>query len=93
MALPYTCLSLDSVLKKYPSKFVGCCLANPTEDGSGVKQLEHLILQVFGKFQIMLIRVYLWCLQGNHFDKNFFYARIIIMLFASIHICGLLVNR
>lgn len=39
--------TLDSVLKKYPSKFVGCCLANPAEDGSGVKQLEDLVLKVF----------------------------------------------
>nr|GMD50997.1 2-pyrone-4,6-dicarbaxylate hydrolase-like isoform X3 [Ipomoea batatas] len=36
---------VTSVLKKYPSKFVGCCLANPAEDGSGVKQLEDLILK------------------------------------------------
>ncbi|KAF7123594.1 hypothetical protein RHSIM_Rhsim12G0096200 [Rhododendron simsii] len=36
----------DSVLKKYPTKFVGCCLANPAEDGIGLKQLEHLILKV-----------------------------------------------
>ncbi|XAR48208.1 4-sulfomuconolactone hydrolase [Bertholletia excelsa] len=36
---------VTSVLKKYPSKFVGCCLANPAEDGSGVKQLEHLVLK------------------------------------------------
>lgn len=35
-----------SVLKKYPSKFIGCCLANPADDGSGIKQLEHLIVQV-----------------------------------------------
>ncbi|KAJ0717778.1 hypothetical protein HanLR1_Chr08g0262981 [Helianthus annuus] len=38
------------VLKKHPSKFVGCCLANPAEDGSGVQQLEHLILEVFLEF-------------------------------------------
>uniref|UniRef100_A0A804UMD5 Amidohydrolase-related domain-containing protein n=1 Tax=Zea mays TaxID=4577 RepID=A0A804UMD5_MAIZE len=34
---------VTSVLKKYPSKFVGCCLANPADDGTGIKQLEHLI--------------------------------------------------
>lgn len=38
---------VDSALKKYPSKFVGCCLANPAEDGSGIKQLEQLVLKVF----------------------------------------------
>ncbi|GFP98922.1 hypothetical protein PHJA_002036100 [Phtheirospermum japonicum] len=26
---------VTSVLKQYPSKFVGCCLANPAEDGNG----------------------------------------------------------
>jgi hypothetical protein len=36
----------SSVLKKYPSKFIGCCLANPADDGSGIKQLEHLIVKV-----------------------------------------------
>ncbi|KAJ8759222.1 hypothetical protein K2173_006682 [Erythroxylum novogranatense] len=36
---------VTSVLKKYPSKFVGCCLANPAEDGSGVKQFEQLVIQ------------------------------------------------
>ncbi|KAL6874375.1 hypothetical protein ACP4OV_013395 [Aristida adscensionis] len=36
---------VTSVLKQYPSKFIGCCLANPADDGSGLKQLEHLIMQ------------------------------------------------
>ncbi|KAI3983433.1 hypothetical protein MKX01_038853 [Papaver californicum] len=36
----------NTVLKKYQSKFVGCCLANPAEDGSGIKQLEDLILKM-----------------------------------------------
>lgn len=36
---------VTSTLKKYPSKFIGCCLANPADDGSGIKQLEHLIVQ------------------------------------------------
>lgn len=39
--------SLDSVLKKYPTKFIGCCLANPADDGSGLKQFEHLVLKVW----------------------------------------------
>ncbi|KAL8156916.1 uncharacterized protein LOC141671520 [Apium graveolens] len=34
---------VSSALREYPSKFIGCCLANPEEDGSGVQQLEHLI--------------------------------------------------
>ncbi|XP_059278254.1 uncharacterized protein LOC132032620 isoform X2 [Lycium ferocissimum] len=37
---------VTSALKKYPSKFVGCCLANPAEDGSGIKQLEDLVLEM-----------------------------------------------
>ncbi|KAK9934324.1 hypothetical protein M0R45_021473 [Rubus argutus] len=47
-----------SVLKKYPSKFVGCCLANPAEDGSGVKQLENLILK--DNFCAVRFNPYLW---------------------------------
>ncbi|KAL0357732.1 UNVERIFIED_CONTAM: hypothetical protein Scaly_1458900 [Sesamum calycinum] len=34
---------VTSVLRQYPSKFIGCCLANPAEDGTGIKQLEDLI--------------------------------------------------
>lgn len=34
---------VTSVLKRYPSKFSGCCLANPADDGSGIKQLEDLV--------------------------------------------------
>ncbi|BFG16057.1 hypothetical protein CerSpe_023300 [Prunus speciosa] len=49
---------VTSVLKKYPSKFVGCCLANPTEDRSGVKQLEHLILQ--DNYRAVRFNPYLW---------------------------------
>lgn len=56
--LPYAFMSLGSVLKKYPSKFIGCCLANPAEDGTGVKELENLILKVFETFNVMLIRFY-----------------------------------
>ncbi|XP_068666561.1 uncharacterized protein [Aristolochia californica] len=36
---------VTSVLKRYPSKFIGCCLANPAEDGTGIKQFEELVLQ------------------------------------------------
>lgn len=34
---------VTSILKRYPPKFSGCCLANPAEDGSGIKQLEDLV--------------------------------------------------
>lgn len=34
---------VSSVLQKYPSKFVGCCLADPTDGGGGVKELQRLV--------------------------------------------------
>ncbi|XP_021723056.1 uncharacterized protein LOC110690513 [Chenopodium quinoa] len=34
---------VTSILKKYPTKFAGCCLANPADDGSGIRQLEDLV--------------------------------------------------
>ncbi|KNA25617.1 hypothetical protein SOVF_004850 [Spinacia oleracea] len=34
---------VTSILKKYPSKFSGCCLANPADDRSGIEQLEDLV--------------------------------------------------
>ncbi|XP_022726373.1 uncharacterized protein LOC111282527 [Durio zibethinus] len=49
---------VTSVLKKYPTKFVGCCLANPAEDGNGVKQLEDLILK--DGYQAVRFNPYLW---------------------------------
>lgn len=33
-------------MKKYPTKFVGCCLANPADDGIGIKHLEELVTHV-----------------------------------------------
>ena len=35
-----------SVLQKYPGKFIGCCLADPTEGGGGLKEMERLIQKV-----------------------------------------------
>ncbi|KAK2993579.1 hypothetical protein RJ640_030886 [Escallonia rubra] len=49
---------VTSVLKKYPSKFVGCCLANPAEDGSGVQQLEHLVMK--DGYRAVRFNPYLW---------------------------------
>ncbi|KAL6983963.1 hypothetical protein U1Q18_017336 [Sarracenia purpurea var. burkii] len=49
---------VTSVLKKYPTKFVGCCLANPAEDGSGLEQLEHLILK--DGYRAVRFNPYLW---------------------------------
>ncbi|KAL1211108.1 hypothetical protein V5N11_008567 [Cardamine amara subsp. amara] len=49
---------VTSVLKKYPSKFVGCCLANPADDGSGIKQLENLVLE--SNYRAVRFNPYLW---------------------------------
>lgn len=42
-----------SVLQKYPHKFVGLCLADPTEGGGGVKELERLVEEVLLKALII----------------------------------------
>ncbi|KAL1804553.1 uncharacterized protein LOC108203046 isoform X2 [Daucus carota subsp. sativus] len=49
---------VTSVLRKYPSKFIGCCLANPEEDGGGVQQLEHLITK--DGYRAVRFNPYLW---------------------------------
>ncbi|XP_059445842.1 uncharacterized protein LOC132177506 isoform X2 [Corylus avellana] len=49
---------VTSVLEKYPTKFVGCCLANPAEDGSGVKQFEDLVLK--DGYRAVRFNPYLW---------------------------------
>ncbi|KAL3656018.1 hypothetical protein CASFOL_000414 [Castilleja foliolosa] len=49
---------VTSVLKQFPSKFVGCCLANPAEDGTGVKQLEDLISK--DGYRAVRFNPYLW---------------------------------
>ncbi|GLT86730.1 hypothetical protein SLE2022_048500 [Rubroshorea leprosula] len=49
---------VTSALKKYPNKFVGCCLANPAEDGSGIKQLEDLVLK--DGYRAVRFNPYLW---------------------------------
>ncbi|KAK8466155.1 hypothetical protein PHAVU_008G016700 [Phaseolus vulgaris] len=49
---------VTSVLKKYPTKFVGCCLANPADDGSGLKQFEELVLK--DGYRAVRFNAYLW---------------------------------
>ncbi|KAK4413161.1 hypothetical protein Salat_2728600 [Sesamum alatum] len=49
---------VTSVLRQYPSKFIGCCLANPAEDGTGVKQLEDLISK--DGYRAVRFNPYLW---------------------------------
>lgn len=76
-------------MKKYPSKFVGCCLANPAEDGCGIKQLEILVLEVF---PIALPSEISYV---HHIYLSFLVSccRVIIKLFGSIPICGHRVRR
>ncbi|KAG0614585.1 hypothetical protein M758_6G188200 [Ceratodon purpureus] len=49
---------VSSVLKMYPEKFVGMCLADPTEGGGGVKELERLIVKE--NFSGVRFNPYLW---------------------------------
>ncbi|KAG4401969.1 hypothetical protein AAZX31_02G091100 [Glycine max] len=48
----------SSILKKYPTKFVGCCLTNPADDGSGLKQFEDLVLK--DGYRAVRFNPYLW---------------------------------
>jgi hypothetical protein len=63
---------IDSVLKRYPSKFVGCCLANPAEDGSGITHLENLVLEVFPFTVTQSISKYYICISFLRVLKSFF---------------------
>ncbi|KAH9302433.1 hypothetical protein KI387_014016, partial [Taxus chinensis] len=49
---------INSVLQRYPTKFVGCCLANPAEDGSGIGELEHLVTKE--GYRAVRFNPYLW---------------------------------
>ncbi|XP_024990400.1 uncharacterized protein LOC112524690 isoform X1 [Cynara cardunculus var. scolymus] len=65
---------VTSVLKKHPSKFVGCCLANPAQDATGLHQLEHLILE--DGYRAVRFNPYLWPsgqLMTNEIGKAMFW--------------------
>ncbi|XP_022979847.1 uncharacterized protein LOC111479419 [Cucurbita maxima] len=49
---------VTSVINKHPYKFVGCCLANPAEDGSGIQLLEHLVTK--DGYSAVRFNPYLW---------------------------------
>ncbi|KAK4762861.1 hypothetical protein SAY86_008629 [Trapa natans] len=49
---------VTSVLRKYPTKFAGCCLANPADDGTGVSELERLVLK--DGYRAVRFNPYLW---------------------------------
>ncbi|CAL1355092.1 unnamed protein product [Linum trigynum] len=49
---------VTSVVKKYPTKFVGCCIANPAEDGVGINQLELLVVE--DGYRAVRFNPYLW---------------------------------
>eukprot|EP01023_Acetabularia_acetabulum_P064501 TRINITY_DN8356_c0_g1_i1.p1 TRINITY_DN8356_c0_g1~~TRINITY_DN8356_c0_g1_i1.p1 ORF type:complete len:308 (-),score=43.77 TRINITY_DN8356_c0_g1_i1:401-1324(-) len=46
------------VMDSYPGKFVGCLLADPTEDGGGVEELERLVTQE--GYKAVRFNPYLW---------------------------------
>lgn len=50
--------SKDFLLQRYPSKFIGCCLANPAEDGSGIGELESLVMKE--GYRAVRFNPYLW---------------------------------
>lgn len=88
----YAKLTIYSILRTYPTKFIGCCLANPAEDGSGVQQLENLILKVFTRS--LAIRLAVLSNRNRILSQNFYLCyRMVIALFGLIQICGLLVKR
>eukprot|EP00850_Spirogloea_muscicola_P021804 SM000262S09883 [mRNA] locus=s262:43074:46242:- [translate_table: standard] len=49
---------VSSVLQLYPGKFVGCCLADPTEGGGGLEEMTRLLTQ--GGFRAVRFNPYLW---------------------------------
>ncbi|CAA6659982.1 unnamed protein product [Spirodela intermedia] len=49
---------VTNALKKYPSKFIGCCLANPADNGSGIAHLEHLVLK--DGYRAVRFNPYIW---------------------------------
>eukprot|EP00191_Tetraselmis_sp_GSL018_P021099 CAMPEP_0177581866 /NCGR_PEP_ID=MMETSP0419_2-20121207/2393_1 /TAXON_ID=582737 /ORGANISM="Tetraselmis sp., Strain GSL018" /LENGTH=337 /DNA_ID=CAMNT_0019070971 /DNA_START=149 /DNA_END=1163 /DNA_ORIENTATION=+ len=49
---------VSSVLARYPGKFVGCLLADPTENGGGVDELDRLITQE--GYRAVRFNPYLW---------------------------------
>ncbi|KAF3786298.1 4-sulfomuconolactone hydrolase [Nymphaea thermarum] len=49
---------VTSALRRHPTKFVGCCLANPANDGAGIRQLEHLVIEE--GYRAVRFNPYLW---------------------------------
>lgn len=49
---------VSSVLQRYPGKFVGCCLADPTEGGGGARELERLVTEE--GYRAVRFNPYLW---------------------------------
>lgn len=49
---------VSSVLQNYPGKFVGCCLADPTDGGGGVVELERLVAKE--GYRAVRFNPYLW---------------------------------
>jgi len=49
---------VSSVMKQYPGRFVGCLLADPTEGGGGVAELERLVKEE--GYRAVRFNPYLW---------------------------------
>jgi len=49
---------VSHVIAQYPGKFVGCCLADPTEGGGGVQELERLVKEC--GYRAVRFNPYLW---------------------------------
>ncbi|XP_031490305.1 uncharacterized protein LOC116257568 [Nymphaea colorata] len=49
---------VTSALRRHPTKFVGCCLANPADDGAGIRQLEYLVIEE--GYKAVRFNPYLW---------------------------------
>ncbi|CAN6472497.1 unnamed protein product [Victoria cruziana] len=49
---------VTSALRKHPTKFVGCCLANPADNGAGIHQFEQLVVEE--GYRAVRFNPYLW---------------------------------
>ncbi|KAI5069917.1 hypothetical protein GOP47_0014260 [Adiantum capillus-veneris] len=49
---------LSRVLQMHPEKFIGCCLANPSDEGEGVGEMERLVTK--DGYRAVRFNPYLW---------------------------------
>lgn len=58
---------VSSVIRTYPGKYVGCCLADPSEGGGGVREMERLIAEE--GYRAVRFNPYLWPAGENMTNK------------------------